>query len=268
MVTDVVSPYQRIQIVDSHDFGRCLYLDGEVQLSEKDEHIFHESLVHPAALLVPDLARVLIVGGGDGGALRETLKHQALRKVDLVELDKTVYEISLEHLVKVHQWCFTDQRVAMHFADGARFISRQHAEYDLIILDLTDPHLSRLPASLWSSRGLQELTQALSGNGVLVTMLPSHDFYPAEFRHHYRQLHRHFQSVRCFFVWIPIFLANLPFALCAKGTLLKRFQSAHVHIDFRTSFLTKEILESLFVYPKHMNRLLRINSYPKSRGMR
>jgi spermidine synthase len=133
------SPYQAVEVHDSVPFGKLFRLDGHFMTSERDEFFYHENLVHPAALAHPSPSRALIVGGGDGGSAEELLKYPTMRSVTLVEIDLAVVDISRKYLQHVHKGSLDDPRVDVRIEDGFEFVRNATEQYDLIVLDLTDP---------------------------------------------------------------------------------------------------------------------------------
>ncbi|MBP7263206.1 MAG: fused MFS/spermidine synthase [Spirochaetia bacterium] len=131
--------YQDAELVDTSAFGRVLLLDGVTQVAERWEYRYHEPLVHPAMLAHPEPRRVLVIGGGDGGVLREVLRHRAVERVDFAELDPAVVSFSREHLACVHAGAFDDGRVAFHYGDGRAFVENSSRTYDVVVMDMTDP---------------------------------------------------------------------------------------------------------------------------------
>ena len=130
--------FQRIDIFESKEFGRMMVLDGYVMLTEKDEFIYHEMIVHVPMAVHPNPKRVLIIGGGDGGTARELLRYKNVESVDLVEIDERVVDISRKYLPQT-ACSFDDERLHCYFEDGLKFIRHCNNEYDLIIVDSTDP---------------------------------------------------------------------------------------------------------------------------------
>ncbi len=132
------SPFQRIDVFESADFGRFLTLDGYMMLTEKDEFIYHEMIVHPAMAVNPDIKDVLVIGAGDGGVARELSRYETIRKIDVVEIDEMVVSVCKKFLPQTA--CgFDDQRVTLIFQDGLKYIRNCDNQYDLIIVDSTDP---------------------------------------------------------------------------------------------------------------------------------
>lgn len=132
------SEFQRIDVFDSKEFGRFLTLDGYMMLTEKDEFIYHEMIVHVPMAVHPNVRRVLVIGAGDGGVIRELTRYQTVESIDLVEIDEMVVEVSKKYLQKT-ACCLNDERVHIYYQDGLKFIRHCENEYDLIIVDSTDP---------------------------------------------------------------------------------------------------------------------------------
>ena len=132
------SEFQRIDVFDSKEFGRFLTLDGYMMLTEKDEFIYHEMMVHVPMAVHPNARRVLIIGAGDGGVVRELTRYHQIEHIDLVEIDELVVEVCKKYLPQTA--CrLDDERVHIYYEDGLKFIRRFENEYDLIIVDSTDP---------------------------------------------------------------------------------------------------------------------------------
>lgn len=132
------SEFQRIDIFDSREFGRFLTLDGYMMLTEKDEFIYHEMITHVPMCVNPDARRVLVIGGGDGGTVRELLRYPAIEHIDLVEIDELVVEVCRKYLPQT-AGCLSDPRLTIHYEDGLKFVRHCEDAYDLIIVDSTDP---------------------------------------------------------------------------------------------------------------------------------
>ena len=132
------SEFQRIDVYESPEFGRFLTLDGYMMLTEKDEFIYHEMITHVPMAVHPNVKKVLVIGAGDGGVVRELTRYQNIEQIDMVEIDRRVVEVCKEYLPQT-ACCFDDPRVQLTFADGLKFIRSRENEYDLIIVDSTDP---------------------------------------------------------------------------------------------------------------------------------
>lgn len=164
------SEFQRIDIFDSPEFGRFLTLDGYMMLTEKDEFIYHEMIVHPAMAVNPEAKRVLVIGGGDGGAVRELTRYESIGRIDLVEIDKMVVEACREFLPQTA--CkLDDPRVVIHYEDGLKFVRGQKDEYDLIVVDSTDPFGPG--EDLFTKEFYGSCCKALTETGILVNQQES-----------------------------------------------------------------------------------------------
>lgn len=132
------SEFQRIDVFESKEFGRFLTLDGYMMLTEKDEFIYHEMMVHVPMAVHPAAKSVLVIGAGDGGVLRELTRYSSVERIDLVEIDELVVEVCKKYLPQTA--CrLGDERVHIYYQDGLKFIRQRENAYDLIIVDSTDP---------------------------------------------------------------------------------------------------------------------------------
>ncbi|MER2255416.1 MAG: polyamine aminopropyltransferase, partial [Priestia megaterium] len=158
---------QDIQLIKASDIR--MYLDEQLQFSSLDEHAYHEALVHPifAASLRPH--RILILGGGDGLALREVLKYKEVKEIDLVEIDADVVNaaMNVEELKKLNQRSFEDSRVTVHIQDAVDYLSLNSACYDIIIIDFPDPTNKKISA-LYTKEFYALLHRSLSRSGLVV----------------------------------------------------------------------------------------------------
>lgn len=132
------SEFQRIDIFESEEFGRFLTLDGYMMMTEKDEFIYHEMIVHPAMSVHPNVKKVLVIGAGDGGVVRELTRYQTIETIDVVEIDSMVVEACITYLPQTAS-SFADSRVNVYYQDGLKYIRKYEQAYDLIIVDSTDP---------------------------------------------------------------------------------------------------------------------------------
>lgn len=134
----VQSEFQRIDVFESPEFGRFLTLDGYMMLTEKDEFIYHEMIVHPVMAVHPSVKKVLVIGAGDGGVIRELARYEDIESIDMVEIDREVVKVCKKYLPQTA--CgFDDPRLTIYYEDGLRFVRRPENLYDLIIVDSTDP---------------------------------------------------------------------------------------------------------------------------------
>lgn len=173
VILSETTPYQQITLTRFRDRTR-LFLDHSIQFDSYDEHRYHEALVHPAMGLTPRPARVLILGGGDGMALREVLRHESVTAVTLVDLDPRVTELFTTHpdLVALNDGAFLDPRVTVHNQDAWLYAESSAESYDVIITDLPDPKNLTL-SKLYSREFYAILTERLAAGGAIVTQAGS-----------------------------------------------------------------------------------------------
>lgn len=173
--------FQQVDIVDTVAFGKMLLLDGHIQLSTMDEHCYHESLVQIPLLNIGNPKRALVIGGGDGGVIREITKHASIDHVDMVEIDAGVIEACRRHLPSLNAGAFEDPRVHVHVADAFPFVKQDLQPYDLIVMDSTDVYEEEdggLSEQLWTSEFYGDIVRLLSPDGIVVTQADNLLFCP------------------------------------------------------------------------------------------
>lgn len=239
------SPYQRIVLTrQGHDVR--LFLDGELQLSTLDEYRYHEALVHPAMAASREQPRqVLLLGAGDGMALREILKWQAVEQVLVVELDPDVVALAQTHpaLVQANQEAFSDPRVRVQYGDAFRLLSRLHQTFDVILADFPDPDVDAI-AKLYSLGFYTQIRHHLAPGGVFVTQASSPFFAPKAFACIATTLEAAQFNTYPYLATIPSFG---PWGFVLAG--LTPLTPASLQLSVPTRFLTAQLLPSLFVLP-------------------
>ncbi len=159
------SEYQRIDVFSTPEFGRVLTLDGYVMITQKDEFIYHDMIVHVPMAVKKKVKNVLVIGAGDGGTVRELCRYKDVEHIDLVEIDEAVIRVCKEYFPEMTA-SLSDERVTVHIADGLRFVRRKKNEYDLIIVDSTDPFGPG--EGLFTREFYGNCYNALTDDGVLV----------------------------------------------------------------------------------------------------
>jgi len=142
LIVSEKSKFQKIEVMQHSYFGKILLLDRDIQLTERDEFIYHEHLIHPAMLALQNPKDVLIIGGSDGGALREVLKYNSVKEATVVDIDEKVAEISKKYLKTVCGTVFEDKRSKFYFTDGRKYLencAKNKKKFDVIAVDLTEP---------------------------------------------------------------------------------------------------------------------------------
>jgi len=199
-----VSPFQRLDIFDSRDFGRFFTLDGLMMLTEKDEFIYHDMIVHVPMATNPEIKDVLVIGGGDGGTVRELCRYESVRRIDLVEIDQLVVEASKQHL-PFTAGSLEDSRVTVFYEDGLKFIRSRKSVYDLIIVDSTDPFGPG--EGLFTKEFYGNCWSALGENGILVNQheSPYYDEDAAQMMRAHTRIKEFFPVCRVYQAHIPTY---------------------------------------------------------------
>ncbi|GAA5236787.1 polyamine aminopropyltransferase [Verticiella sediminum] len=195
--------FQRVDVYDTPDFGRLFRLDGRFMTSERDEFIYHECMVHPAALAHAAPRRALVLGGGDGGSSEELLKHPGMERVVMAELDPAVIEIAKAYLQRVHRGVFDDPRLEVKVGDGFAFVRDTDETFDLIVLDLTDPDT---PAEqLYTADFFRMCQRILAPGGALSLHIGSPVYGEANVRRLAGALREVFTHVRPMTAFVPLY---------------------------------------------------------------
>ena len=197
------SDFQRLDIFESQEFGKILTLDGYLMVTEKDEYIYHEMITHIPMATNPDIRKVLVIGAGDGGTVRELTKYDCIEKIDMVEIDEMVVELCKKYIPQTA--CkLDDPRVNIHFQDGLRFVrSAKAGEYDLIIVDSTDPF--GVGEGLFTKEFYGNCYKALSDDGILVNQHES-TFYSS----YANSMKRAHSRIKQFFPTALVYQAHIP----------------------------------------------------------
>lgn len=165
------SEYQRVEVLKTDRFGRLMLLDGLVMLTERDEFVYHEMIAHPALCLHPDPRRVLVIGGGDGGTVREVLRHPGIEHVDLVEIDGLVIDAARRFFPTVAS-ALDEPRLSVRVEDGLAFARNAPAgSYDVVLVDSTDP--VGFAEGLFGRAFYEDCVRALGDDGILVSQTES-----------------------------------------------------------------------------------------------
>lgn len=184
------SEFQQIDIFKSEEFGTFLTLDGLMMVTEKDEFIYHDLIVHTAMATNPKIKKVLVIGAGDGGTIRELTRYKTIEEIDLVEIDEDVVRVCQKYLPLTAEK-LEDKRVSMYFEDGLKFVRSTEKKYDLIIVDSTDPFGPG--EGLFTSEFYGNCYKALSDEGILVNQHESP--YYEEYANNMKRAHKRIKEV-------------------------------------------------------------------------
>ena len=197
------STYQLIEVFDNALFGRVMRIDGCFMTSERDEFFYHEPMVHLPAIAHTGPRSALGVGGGDGGAVEELLKHPGMERVVLAELDADVVQLAREWLGHIHRGAFDDPRMELRIGDARALIASCGERFDQIVLDLTDPFGPAL--DLYTVEFYQDCRRALNPGGVLSLHLGSPIHLPGSMARIAASLRAAFPIVRPYLQYVPLY---------------------------------------------------------------
>jgi len=249
-----------LELFETPNFGRVLRVDGRNFVSEREEFIGHENLVHPAlaAQLAP--RRVLVLGGGDGGAVEEALKHPSVEQVTLCEPDADLLRIAKEHLFAVHRGAFDNPKLRVLAGDGTRFLRDTQERFDLIALDLHDP---AGPADAFCTpEFLQHCRHALAPGGALVQHLGAPVAQPERVGELAQRLNATFRIVRPYTIYLPLYGAQWAMAVCSDKLDPKSITADEIdrRIEQRRlqdlKFYNGETHEGVFALPNFIRELV------------
>jgi spermidine synthase len=262
LITRVDSPYQRIEVWDTPQLGRLFTLDGRPMTSSGDEFIYHECMVHPAALAHPSPRTALVLGGGDGGAARQLLLHPSIERIVVAELDADVVRLTRAHLPEVHGGAFDDPRVELVIGDAARYVAAAAAEaapaqFDLIVFDLTPPDSPA--AGLYTRAFYERLKQVMSPLAALSMHLGSPYYNAPRVAGLLNDLCAAFTIVRPMNTFVPLYGS-----LWMMATASQILDPAGVDIDTLRTRLTARRVDSL----KHYDPALHAGLFSASWSVR
>jgi spermidine synthase len=241
------SPCQAVEVHDTVPFGRLFRLDGHFMTSEKDEFFYHENLVHMAAICHAAPRRALIVGGGDGGSAEELLKHPSITAVTLCEIDPAVVDIARRYLQQVHRGALDDPRLTLEIGDGFAYVMKSVEQFDLIVLDLTDPGGPSTP--LYTADFYRACAARLDAGGAMTLHIASPVAHPERVRNALARLREAFPVVTPYLTSIPLYGGWWMMA-CAAPVLDPRALSA-AEVDRR---IAERGIDRLQYYNGDMHR--------------
>ncbi len=217
---------QSLEVHDTAQFGKLFRLDGCFMTSEREEFVYHENLIHPATVSHAEPRTALIIGGGDGGAAEELLKHPSLDQVTLVELDGKVVEIARKYFGEIHKGAFDSPRLRLLIQDGLKFIAETTEKFDLIVLDLPDP--IGPATALYEEAFFRDCKRALAPGGALTLHLGSPVSRPERVSEHYKRLANVFAVVRPYTMFIPLYGCLWAMACCSDTLAPTEISAAEV----------------------------------------
>lgn len=248
------TPYQDLAIVDTYSFGRMLVLDGIVQTTIKDEYVYHEMITHIPLFTHPNPEKVLVVGGGDGGTIREVLKHPSVKKAVLCEIDGVVIEECMKHLKEI-SCSLDDPRCEIFVGDGIKYVHEHKNEFDIIIVDSTDPFGAA--EGLFGGSFYNEIYNALRDDGIFVAQTESPFFLPNVVKKVFSDSKNVFPITKLFMAAIPTY----PSGYWSFTIGSKKYDPSHIDastdLSFETKYYTKDLHKASFVLPKFIENIIK-----------
>ena len=245
------SAFQEIMVFENAHFGRILVLDGVVQITERDEFFYHEMLTHVVMHSHPNPKNIIVIGGGDGGTVREVLKHDSVEKVYFIEIDEEVINVSKKFFPTVASGV-DDKRVEMRCMDGAEFVKGRNSDIDVIIVDSTD--IVGFAKSLFTVEFFKTVKDSLTGEGMFVTL--------SESLHFHKDIVIEVQeSMKLIFPIVDLYtapIATYPGNWWTFSAASKKHGLREIRRDFKidTIYYNDEIHQQAFLPPKTYERLL------------
>ncbi|MGN7457536.1 polyamine aminopropyltransferase [Paenibacillus pasadenensis] len=246
--------FQQLAMIETEEFGTMLVLDGMVMTTDKDEFVYHEMVAHPALNTHPNPEQVLVVGGGDGGVVREILKHEKVKRVVLVDIDGKVIEYSKKYLPNIASG-LDDARVEVHVNDGFMHIHDHKNEYDVIMVDSTEPVG---PAANLFTRGFyQGIYEALKEDGLFVAQTDNPWFKADLIQSVNRDVKEVFPVVRVFWANVPTYPSGLwTFTMGSKQHDPLAVDETAIP-ERETKYYTPRLHKAAFVLPKFVEDLVK-----------
>lgn len=245
--------YQHLAILDTEAFGPMLALDGMVMTTIADEFCYHEMIAHPGLFTHPTPAKVAVIGGGDGGAIREVLKHPEVKNAVLVEIDGQVVSACQQYLPEI-AGALADPRVEIVIDDGFAYLKGHKGEFDVILVDSTEP--IGAAAVLFSGSFYAAAQAALKADGLIVAQTESPFYNQAILTGACREMRAVFPTVRTYSAFVPTYPGGLwTFTLASRRYDPLRDQRLPA-AGFTSKYYTSELHPSCFVLPKFVQELL------------
>jgi len=245
--------YQELAILDTYEFGRMLLLDGIVQTTIRDEYVYHEMITHIPLFTHKNPERVLVVGGGDGGVIREILKHKSVEKAVLCEIDERVVELSKKYLPEIS--CgLSDPRTEVFIGDGIKYVLEHKNEFDVIIVDSTDP--IGAAEGLFNVNFYSSLYDCLTTDGIFVAQTETPFYLPQVVKKVFGDVSNVFPITKLYMAAIPTY----PGVYWSFTMGSKKYDPEKVNIqnipDFDTKYYHKDIHNACFALPKYVKNLI------------
>ena len=258
---DSETEHQRLIIFENTDFGRVMMLDGIIQLTTKDEFIYHEMMSHVPLLAHGRAKRALIIGGGDGGVLREALKHPELKQVTLCEIDRGVIDLCRQHFPEISAGAYEDPRTRIVIADGTKFVAETGERFDVIMVDSTDP--VGPGAVLFTREFYADCARCLKPGGLLVTQNGLPFLQADELKQSVGYFRELFRDASCYLATTPSYFGG-PMSYgwatdnkALRGHRRKKIERRYKRAgNFPTRYWSPDVHVAAFALPPYVSELV------------
>ena len=259
-ITRIQGPMQDIALFETPGFGRVLTLDGVIQVTTGDEFIYHEMLAHVPVYAHGAVRSVCVVGGGDGGMLRELLKHQSIERAVLVEIDGAVVDFCRQHLPSVSDGAFDDPRTEIVIADGIEYMARTQDKFDLIVIDSTDP--IGPGGVLFTEPFYKDCARCLTAEGMVVNQNGVPFLQGEEVSDTWRRRRPHFADIGYYLAAVPTYVGGfmaLGWASASarpRAETLDTLRARFVAAPVATRYYTPDVHKGAFALPPYVENLI------------
>ncbi len=259
---EVKTEHQYLEIVETPFMGRVMLLDGVVQTTEKDEFIYHEMMVHVPLFAHPNPKRVLIIGGGDGGILREVLRHQNVEHVTQVEIDGSVIDMCKEYFPNHSQGAYDNPRANIVIADGKEFVASCQDKFDVIIADSTDP-IGPGEVLFTSDFYADEKNNCLAEGGIMVAQNGVPFMQGDELTNTYQRLGKLYKDASFYVMPVPTYIGGFMSLAWATDDESLRKQTAEqiqarvAAAGFETRYYNADVHVASFALPNYIRKLMK-----------
>lgn len=253
------SQFQKIDVFDSQEFGKFFTLDGLMMVTEKDEFIYHDMIVHVPMATNPGIKKVLVIGGGDGGSVRELTRYDRVERIDMVDIDEEVVKVCREYFPTTS--CkLDDPRVNLYFEDGLKYVRRFENEYDLIVVDSTDPFGPG--EGLFTKEFYGNCLKALTADGILVNQHENpyyEDTYVQAMMRAHKRIHETFPKCSVYQAHIPTYPSGhwlFGFASKKHDPVKDIDADAWNALGIKTRYYNTDLHVGAFMLPNYVKELL------------
>ncbi|GAV24886.1 spermidine synthase [Carboxydothermus islandicus] len=250
------TPFQELAVIETLQFGRMLVLDGMVQTTIADEFVYHEMIAHVALNTHPNPEKVMVIGGGDGGTIREIVKHPKVKKAVLVEIDERVIEVSKQYLPEIAAALMGNPKVEVRVEDGIKHVKEHKGEYDVIIIDSTEPVGPAV--ELFSEDFYKNVYESLKEDGIMVAQTESPFFNRDIIKNSFTRIGKNFPITRLYFATVPTYPSGVwTFTLGSKKFDPLAVKKEDIFVDPSNKYYNAEVHFGAFMLPNFIAEIIK-----------